>query len=65
MAKGGFALVILENSIPMGVYRLSVSVFSFLCFSLVFATSTYMKGNIGQVINRVDDSIGLNFRKVI
>lgn len=65
MAKGGFVLVILENSILMDVCRLSVSVFPCLWFSLGFATSAYMKDNIGQVIDRVDGSIGLNFGKVI
>lgn len=65
MAKGGFVLVILENSILMDVCRLLVSVFSCLWFSLGFATSAYMKNNIDQVIDRIDGSLGLNFGKVI
>lgn len=41
------------------------SVHYYFMISLVFATVAYMKGDIGQVINRVDDSIGLKLRQVI
>lgn len=51
---------------PDGCLQIIGQCVLFLCFSVVFAASTTMKGNIGQVINNIDDGcIGLNFRHVI
>lgn len=51
---------------PDGCLQIIGQCVLFLCLSVVFATSATMKGNIGQVINNIDDgSVGLNFRHVI
>lgn len=47
---------------PDGCLQIIGQWIPFSWFSLVFA---YMKGDIGQVINRVDGSIVLNFGQVI